>query len=225
MLVVGVPLALLGPNGLTQGGAAEESIDVERTFTIGVPGLLDGIATLNPNQYTMSAEWMAVFPCYSKLLQYDEDSQIIGDLARSWSVSPDGLTWHFELVDNAYFVDPNDPTDTSHQVTSEDVIFTYQSIQDEPGSNLNYLLPGIISSMWLEGPFDVHISINRPYAPFLNSLLNIPILPKYIWETQDFVRYDNLPPIGSGPFYYANDDLPETEVVLKRNPTWFMTEQ
>ena len=219
-----LPSAALNMGGIA-GTSSADSSDLPRTFTIGVVDFVGSVASLNPNQFTMEAEWMAVYPCYSTLLQYDREGEVTGDLARSWTTSADGMTWHFDLVDNAYFVDPANPTDVSHPVTAYDIIFTYTTIQNTPDSHLAYLLPGVIADIWAEGPFALGIELAYPFAPFQNALINIPILPEYVWSEVNIVRFDNLPPIGSGPFYYANDDLPEIQLTLKRNPIWHMEEQ
>ncbi len=216
-VAMALPTVMLNPNSII-GTSAGEGVDVDRTFTVGIAGMY--IDSLNPNTLTMTAELMAVYPCYSTLLQYDDEMEIVGDLARSWSV--DGLTWHFELVDNAYFVDPADPWDTSHAVTASDVVFTYNTIQNTPQSSLAYLLPGVISNIWSEGAYGLTIELTQPFAPFMNSLMTIPILPEYIWGSESLLYFDNVPPIGSGPFYYATDGFPLSEVVLNRNPIWYM---
>jgi ABC-type transport system substrate-binding protein len=84
VMMIGVPTGLLGSGTLgavSQAAAAEEN---DRQFVVGVIDMT--ISTLNPNKYTMSAEGMAIFPCYSTLIQYDDNDEIIGDLAYDWLV-------------------------------------------------------------------------------------------------------------------------------------------
>ncbi len=216
----------LGALSLFENASAEDllGIDVDRTFTVGVVDM--SISTLNPNTYVTSSEEMVIVSCYSSLLQYDEGGNVIGDLARTWTTDQDGLVWHFDLVDTAYFCDPMEPISKNHQVTAEDVIFTYDSIQDDATSRLHYALPDIISDIYSEGQFSVTIELSHPFAAFQDSLINIPILPKYVWEGEDLTNFDNLPMIGSGPFYYATTGLPDSGIVeLRKNPIWHMTEE
>ena len=43
--------------------------------------------------------------CYNGLLKYDRDLNLVGDLAKSWEVSPDGLTITFHLRRGVLFHD------------------------------------------------------------------------------------------------------------------------
>ena len=224
-LMLGAPSFIIGGNSPFSaiGSAEAQGTDVDRIFKLGVSELT--IDSLNPNTYTMVSEGLAIFYCYSYLLGYDENTEVIGDLANSWSFSPDGLTWNFKLANNAYFCDPANPTDKSHPVTAEDVIFTYWGLQNNSNSRLHSYFPDVIESMWYTDPYDLWIQLNKPHAPIMESYLGAMILPKYYWESEDFINFDNTPPIGSGAFYYATPGIPTTgSVELRRNPTWFQTE-
>jgi PKD repeat protein/ABC-type oligopeptide transport system substrate-binding subunit len=229
VLMLGVPSFFVGGGfGSTVNAAAADGIDVDRGFVMGVQGDLS-ISTLNPNTYTMMAEAMVIFPCYSGLLQYSVESQLMGDIAYEWSSTPDGLTWYFKLHDNVYFCDPSEPEviDEDRHLTADDVIWSLQMYNDNDKSRLHPSLPGIIEEIGMvdSDPFHIFIRLSGPYAPFLGAM-SLPILPRYYWESEDPQNFDNSPPIGSGPFYYATDGIPEAgSAVLKTNPIWFLTEE
>ncbi|MEW5747631.1 MAG: PKD domain-containing protein [Candidatus Thermoplasmatota archaeon] len=190
---------------------------------IGVSEL--SVSTLNPNKYTMVGEGMVIFPCYSTLLQYNLDMEVIGDLAEEWSCSSDGLTWYFKIVDNAYFCDPAAPTvrDPTRLLTAEDVEFTFLALQGETDSRLHTYFPDdLITDFNIINDFEFEITIGRPHATIMESWLGAMILPKYYWEGEDFLLFDNAPPIGSGAFYYGMDGLPESgQCDLIKNPIWY----
>ncbi|MBE0518403.1 MAG: PKD domain-containing protein [Thermoplasmata archaeon] len=210
--------------------------DVDRLFSIGTSDMT--VSTLNPFQYTMSDEYLVIWLCMSTLLTYDLDLQLQGDLAKSWETSDDGLTWTFEIVDNAYFCDPADPTNevSERLVTVEDVIYTYWAVQNFK-SNLHFYLPGgsadgpdvppTIASMTADGQFKMTIVLDHPFAPFIGALSTVPIIPKYYWEDHeggsgDPTGWTQALPLGSGAFYYPLDGLPTAgEAPLYRNPSWF----
>lgn len=208
--------------------------DVDRLFSIGTSDLT--ISTLNPFQYTMADEYTVIWLCMSTVLTYGLDMGLQGDLAKSWDTSDDGLTWTIEIVDNAYFCDPTDPTveDPTRLVTVDDIIYTYWAVQNFK-SNLHFYLPGgpadgtdpTIASMTADGYFKMTIVLDHSFAPFLAALTTIPIIPKYYWEPQesgsgDPTGWTQALPIGSGAFYYGLDGLPTAgEAPLLRNPCWF----
>ncbi|MBZ0139682.1 MAG: ABC transporter substrate-binding protein, partial [Pseudorhodoplanes sp.] len=68
-----------------------------------------------------------VRPHYNTLLKFDEPSypKVKGDLAQSWTVSPDGLTYTFKLKPNIKFHDGS-------AMTSADVKATYERIANPP---------------------------------------------------------------------------------------------
>ena len=226
-LMIGSPAAMLGNDGMDPVGEAAAA-DESRDFIIGVVDMT--VSTLNPNTYTMVAEAMIIFPLYSGLMQWDSKAEeIIGDLAKSWWVSPDGLTYEFELVDDAYWVEYDPDTDEltkGPQVTSEDVKWSIDTLAADDGSRLNSLWPdfdgvNIIESTWTNSSTHFGIRITQPFVPYQESLMGNPVFPKYIWEDVDFINFKNLNPVSSGAFYYKTDGLPDEGYArLARNPYW-----
>ncbi len=212
-----------------------------RALRIGWAGFSNDVTTLNPLLFTMTVEWTTMWPCYSTILTYDANATEIGDLARTWTMSGDGLNWTFRLYESAQFYDKNNPpppvgSGPVHPLSARDVIFTYNLIQNSTSSSLHNYLPEVggvrlISSMsWGPTMYDLHIRLSSPFAPFLASLHTIPILPMYIWQGRawNWANFDTgiAPCIGSGPLYYNLDGLPGySNVELVRSPTWLGTEE
>jgi peptide/nickel transport system substrate-binding protein len=117
-------------------------------------GTLDFAVTVEPTNYdchsaTSFAFLHPVAPHYSTLLKFDAASypQIIGDLAESWQISPDNLTYVFKLRPNVYFHDGS-------KLTSADVKASYERIIHPP--------PGIVSARQVD--YGVISSIDTPDA-------------------------------------------------------------
>ncbi len=228
--------AMVGvPSFLKTGGVDADPIGTvsatpeDYSFWVGVIDYAGAMATMNPFLYTMAAEWMTIWPCYSTLIMFDIDDNYIGDIAESWEVTTDGKTWHFSLYDNAVFYDPRDGL--TYPVTAEDVMFTYWLVQNDTKNHLHSYFPDVgdpvgplIVDMWSVGDYELYIETRVPFAPFLSGLATIPIVPKYYWEGEDAMKFDNMPVVGSGWMYYDAEALPEQEGILKRNPYWFHEE-
>ncbi len=126
----------------------------------------------------------------------------IYDIADSVTASPDGRTWDIRLKENLHWQD-------GEKLTSDDVIFTVQSIQNaDAGSPLYQSWQGVAVSRASE--LEVQFSLANPYAFFGDNLKNLYILPKHLfanappgnWHLSDY----NLKPVGSGPYEFVSYD-------------------
>ena len=212
-----------------------------RTVRIGYVSLMDTLQTLNPLVMTWGTEYVMIYSCYSELLTRDVNQNVIGDLATSWTSSPDGLTWHFKMVNNARFYDRMRPAEV-HPVTAYDVKYSYELVQSSTNNIMQFyfpILPGqtqrLMESFTVINDYEFEIKLRGQYAPFLNALTSIPILPQYIWS-QFLWNWANFktsgggtyyPPIvGSGAYFYVLDNIPNTgAVTLQESPTWFAREE
>jgi len=95
-------------------------------------GTLEFASTVEPGNYdchgnTSFAFLHPVAPHYSTLLKFDAANypQIVGDLAQSWTVSPDRQTYTFKLRPNVLFHDGS-------RLTSADIEASYQRIAHPP---------------------------------------------------------------------------------------------
>lgn len=100
-------------------------------------GTLNFAVTAEPPNYDCHASQTfallhPVSPFYSYLVKYDssQGGKISGDLAKSWTISPDGLTYTFKLHEGVKFHDGS-------PLTSADVKATFERIKSPP--------PGIVS--------------------------------------------------------------------------------
>ena len=93
------------------------------------------------------------------------------------------------------------------QLTSDDVVFTVQSIQDpDAHSPLYQSWQGVTATRVSE--LEVQFTLTNPYAFFGDNLKNLYIVPKHLyadtppgnWHLSDY----NLKPVGSGPYQFLS---------------------
>ncbi|MGC9968315.1 MAG: peptide ABC transporter substrate-binding protein [Minisyncoccia bacterium] len=122
------------------------------------------------------------------------------DIADKVEASPDGRVWTIRLKENLHWQD-------GEKLTSDDVIFTVQSIQSkDAGSPLFQSWQGVAVSRTSELEFQ--FSLANPYAFFNDNLNDLYILPKHLfanappgnWHLSDY----NLKPVGSGPYEFVS---------------------
>lgn len=124
-----------------------------------------------------------------------EGEKILPDLAESWTISPDGLTYTFKLRSNISFQD-------SKPLTAYDVVFTIEKIKDP-------LLKSPRASDWAgvnataTSPITIEFTLRQPYSSFIANT-NVGIIPMHVWGKvgidQFLFNEYNLKPIGSGPY-------------------------
>lgn len=95
-------------------------------------GTLTFAVSAEPPNYDCHAQSSFAFihpvrPHYSTLLKFDTANypKVVGDLAESWTVSPDGLTYTFKLKRNVKFHDGS-------AFTAEDIRATYDRLRKPP---------------------------------------------------------------------------------------------
>ncbi|MHB1330759.1 MAG: ABC transporter substrate-binding protein [Minisyncoccota bacterium] len=176
---------------------------VNNSFLIDMPveggtvteGIVGNPRFINPVLAISEADKSLVSLVYSGLIKVGDNGDLVNDLAESLEVSPDGLTYTAKIRSDATF-------HNRVHVTADDVIFTFQKIQDP---DIKSPLFGEFTGVTISKVNDDTISftLKSPYAPFINNL-TIGILPKHVWSsvTDDEFSFSqwNVLPIGSGPY-------------------------
>lgn len=140
------------------------------------------------------------------------------DLATSWTVSSDGLTWTFDLRPGVRFHDGT-PFDADAVVFS----FERQIISDHPAHEPDFVWTRSyqnIKAIKALGRLRVQFQIDRPYAPFLANLAIGPaaiVSPTAVrqWGTK-FPRH----PVGTGPYRFL-EWIPGDRITLERNDEYW----
>ncbi len=156
---------------------------------------------------------------YDTLLWHDKNNEVIPWLAEEFKVSADGLAIDVVLRDGATWHD-------GRPVTSDDVKFTYDYIQEFNHGRFTPQVKGVVDSVTTDGPQRATFRLKEPKASFLTApLADVAILPKHIWEG---IR-ENYPSkkgeqglaVGSGP-YKMVEHQPDKFYRLEANASYFM---
>ncbi|MCU1501190.1 MAG: transporter substrate-binding protein, partial [Ilumatobacteraceae bacterium] len=144
---------------------------------------------------------------FEQLTTHGPDGKLQPSLAKSWTMSSDGLTYDFLLRDGATFQDGS-------PVTADDVVFSFQRFIDPNlGNVFAYQLAGM-DHIEAVSPTEVKIVLKAPDGAFLNSGGYASIVPKaYITKIGDDAFATN--PIGTGPWAFASRAI-GTSLSLKR---------
>lgn len=158
-------------------------------------GIVGYARYINPVLGYTDADKDMISLIYSGLLKPTTEGRLIGDLAESWTISEDNLTYTFILKPNLTFHD-NVP------LTTDDIEFTIGEMRDP---NIKSPKADIWNGVKVEkiSPREIRFTLKKAYAPFLENL-TFGVLPKHIWKDIEYQAFDihtaNREPIGSGPF-------------------------
>ncbi|MCB9078424.1 MAG: peptide ABC transporter substrate-binding protein [Anaerolineaceae bacterium] len=134
---------------------------------------------------------------FNGLTKMDGNGQIEPDLAKSWEVSDDGLTYTFRLRTDVHWHD-------GRPFTADDVLFTISLMQDPDFPGVAYLgrLWQSVTAEKLD-EYTIRFVLPEPFPAFA-EYTRIGILPKHIlgsMPARDLLNHPfNLKPIGTGPF-------------------------
>jgi len=150
---------------------------------------------------------------YNGLVKYDKDLKIVGDLAESWEISPDGLAIVFHLRRGVKWHD-------GHPFTAQDVFFTYKTTID-PKTPTAYAGDFLkVKKVAILDDYTLRVSYDKPFAPALMSW-GSPILPRHLLEGKDITSSPlSRRPIGTGPYRFK-EWLSGQKIVLVANTDYF----
>lgn len=151
---------------------------------------------------------------FNGLVKYDTDLSVIGDLADSWDISPDGLVITFHLRKGVKWTD-------GVEFTAHDVMFGYETIIDEktPTAYQEDFLQ--VKKAEILDTYTFRVTYEKPFAPALTSWGNLVVLPKHILEGKDITKTDfGRNPVGLGQ-YKLKKWISGQEIILSSNRDYF----
>ncbi|UHL63731.1 ABC transporter substrate-binding protein [Paralcaligenes sp. KSB-10] len=160
------PLVLLAGLGMVALMSAAQAMAPKDTLMIGKsadPQTLDPAITIDNN------DWTVTYPAYQKLMRYKQtadgkgSTEVEGDLAASWTVSPDNLTWTFKLQPNQKFAD-------GAAVDAQAVKFSFDRLLRLKQGPSEAFPKGL--EVTVIDPMTVQFRLKAPFAPFLYTLAN-----------------------------------------------------
>ena len=207
-----------------------------------------GIATLDP---AFAKDQSTIWPCkqiYNGLVELntseegDGAMQVEPSIAKSWTISPDGLTYTFTLRDDIYFHKnelfnknnqlsshslslPLTPShspkyDSTRRVVASDFIYSFRRITDPAVLSPGAWVFNEVDTFYATNDTTLVIRLREPFSPFLSLLgmVYCSVVPHEVVEHygKDFRSH----PCGTGPFQlqYWKEGV---KLVLRKNPSYF----
>ncbi|MBQ1524334.1 MAG: ABC transporter substrate-binding protein [Firmicutes bacterium] len=189
----------------------------EKVLTIGT---YMAIVTLVPWKTTSDGDGYVIRQVYQTLLDMDENSNFLGNLAESWEASEDGLQWTFHIRKDCYWQRGNELFgDELVPVTAHDVKYSYEKYMDPDFGSVRYSdLVGTIDHIECPDDYTVvfytkDIDVLFEYRMYQSYI----ICEKMIEANWDFENH----PLGSGAYKFVEHKT-DTHVILERNEDFFV---
>jgi peptide/nickel transport system substrate-binding protein len=153
---------------------------------------------------------------YSTLMALDPDAKPYPELAESYEMSPDGLTYTFILRKGVTF-------HNGDELTAEDVKFTFDRLRAKDSGYSYGSQVETIDSIDIVSSHTVRFRLTKLTGPFLVYMAfpGSSIVPKRLVETGHDL---NAQPVGSGPFRFVSYQ-PRTAIRFERNPSYFQEDK
>jgi peptide/nickel transport system substrate-binding protein len=163
-------------------------------------GILGDFTNINPLYATSLVDTSLSRLVFSSLLTYNDNNQLAGDLAQSWSVNSTGKIYTVDLKPNLKWQD-------GQPLTASDVVFTYHTIQDPDAESP-------LQSSWQDvnikatNSSTVVFTLADPLSSFPYSLTN-GIVPEHLLDNIPMAEmrsaaFNTEQPVGSGPFTWKS---------------------
>ena len=187
--LVGAALASMALIGL---GANAQQIDRNNTVVFANGGV---VATLDPMRTDYAQTSFIASTLYDALLTYDANGKLVGNLAESYSVSPDVKSITLKLRPNLKFHDGS-------AVTAADVAFTLDRLK-RLGLGVASLIDGYDKTV-VKDPLNLSIQLSKPVSLFVGALSKIYILNAKLVQANagadDAQAWLTARDAGSGPY-------------------------
>ncbi|MGO9613760.1 MAG: peptide-binding protein [Dissulfurispiraceae bacterium] len=210
-LIYGLVIVLWSITSLFLSACSREpDIKYPNTITI---GSLSDAKRLLPLLASDSASAEISGYIFNGLIKYDKDINLIGDLAESWQVSPDGLKIIFHLRKGVRWQD-------GAEFTSDDVLFTYTTVINPNIPTPYGSIYGPVAKVEAPDRYTVQVTYKEPFAPAMESW-GMGILPRHILEGKDLASPEvNRHPVGTGP-YKLKEWVTGQKIVLEAFDNYF----
>jgi peptide/nickel transport system substrate-binding protein len=185
----------------------------ELVFAVGgTPPSYDG------HRETTFAMLHPIAPHYSTLLRFDPQNypKIVGDVAESWSISKDALTYTFKLRQGIKFHDGSELTSKDVKATYDKIVFPPEGVVSARQASYE-----LVKTIEAPNPSTVVFQLKHLSASFLANLAS----PwNFIYKAdilaKDPRRYEkNI--MGTGPFTFV-EYVAGSHWVGKKNPNYFI---
>jgi peptide/nickel transport system substrate-binding protein len=172
--------------------------------------------TLDPHFAATNQEMVIIRNIYNALLKYKPDStELTGDLATSWEMAPDGLSYTFKLRQDV------DWQKGFGHFTANDVKASFDRLKAPETKSPFAGSVSMLKEVQVVDDYTVKFILSEPYAAFPQLLTDYRAGPIVnVKAIQQFGQDYAWNPIGTGPYQFESG-TPKQEAVITANDKYF----
>ena len=186
LLIAGALMASCGGAKESNDGGKDNTKTAERPLTVAMATEID---SLDPFNATAGDTKTVMDQIFDGLLDVDEDGNLLPDLAESYEISEDGLTYTFKLKEGVKFHDGSD-------FSADDVYYTYDKLSGLSSGEPMSSKFSVIKEMEVISPTEIKMTLDAVNNSFI-YLQNQPIVKKDYEDNQ-------TKPLGTGPYKFVS---------------------
>jgi peptide/nickel transport system substrate-binding protein len=168
------------------------------------------VVKLDPGISQATVDVFATNLIFGRLVNYDRDMQNpLADVAESWSVASDNVTYTFKIRRGVLF-------HSGRELTADDVAYTFhRGVEIGPkGRFAGYLVS--MESYKATGPYEFQIKLKQPDASFFSNLA----APSVSIVDQKSIDQIETRPVGTGPYMFV-EWVPGDHVRYRKFPKYW----
>ena len=180
------------------------------------------ISTLDPAFARNPPIIWPVNQLFNGLVQLDNDLNVQPDIAKSWKISQDALTYTFTLRDDVRFhKHPAFNTkDSTRIVTAADFVYSFNRLRDPKIASPGSWVLGNVASYSAVNDTTFTITLKKAFPAYLGllSMRYCSVVPKEV--TTHYGNEFRSHPIGTGPFKFKRWEE-GVKLVLRKNELYY----
>lgn len=176
----------------------QDSKSKDNDLVIAIEG---SVSSMDPANIPDTSAIAATRGVYENLVQFNEEQEIVGQLADSWEISDDSLTYTFKLHEGIKFQDGTDFNSAAVKANYDRVVNADNNLRQrrtfvvaQPDGSEKFRVADIDTS----DPNTVVFTLTEPWAPFINRLTQFCIISPAALEKYGNDIMNN--PCGTGPY-------------------------